>query len=279
MKLFIISIIIISSIFLFYYVHKIYKLYLEKVAKENENLQKQNHSHITLEEVINNDIEEEVIEPEPEPEIYYELNSHKVRYSLYNPSSEGLDEFSSIYKFVVLDNFWINEPFHTKFYEFLMIINDNNFMIIDPYSKVITMNVRDRHNKVQTSKSYQVYSTKDIIKHMISYCMDEITEFNKKDAQSLVISLFILVLKQSVHYLSKDVPQNIINKMLKDYEQAPIIENIIQMIKDKNEQLHFIHESLSDAFSVIQTSPYNDSEVPKALEIRKKLPQKLLQSI
>ena len=160
-----------------------------------------------------------------------------------------------------------------------MLITDNDVMIIDPYSKVITMNVRDKYNKVQTSKSYQVYSTKDIIKHMISYCMEDIAKFNKKDAQNLLMSIFILALKQSVHYLSKDVPQNIIDRILKDYKEAPEIENIIQMIKDKNEQLHFMQQSLYNAFSVVDTFPYNDSEVPKALEIRKELPQKLLQSI
>lgn len=277
MKFFSNTLMIVGTIFLFYYLYKTYKLYQEEVAKENEDLQEQNHSHLALQEVIDEDIVEEVIEPEPK--IYYELNTHKVRYAFYSPSFEDLHEFRAIYKLVVHDNLWINEPFHTKFYEFLMLISDNDFMIIDPYSKVITMNVRDKYNKVQTSKSYQVYSTKDIIKHMISYCMDDITRFNKKDAQNLVISIYIVALKQSVHYLSREVPQNIIDKMLKDYEQAPAIENIIQMIKDKNEQLYFIQDSLYNAFSTVETYPYTDSEVPKPLEIRKELPQKLLQSI
>ena len=270
------TLMVVGTIFLFYYLYKIYKHNLEEVAKEKERLQKQNDLQIALQNAMNEEITEEV---EPEPEKFYELNTHKVRYALYNPSSEGLHELRAIYKLVVHDNLWINEPFHTKFYEFLMLINDNDFMIIDPYSKVITMNVRDKYNKVQTSKSYQVYSTKDIIKHMISYCMEDIAKFNKKDAQNLLMSIFILSLKQSVHYLSKDVPQNIIDRILKDYKEAPEIENIIQMIKDKNEQLHFMQQSLYNAFSVVDTFPYNDSEVPKALEIRKELPQKLLQSI
>lgn len=276
MKFFSNTLMIVGTIFLFYYLYKMYKLYQEEVAKEKENLQKQNYLQMALQEVINEEITEEV---EHEVEKFYKLNTHKVRYALYNPSFEGLHEFSSIYKQVIHKNLWINEPFHTKFYEFLMLINDNDFMIIDPNSKVITMNVRDRHNKVQTSKSYQVYSTKDIIKHMISYCMDDITRFNKKDAQNLVISIFIVALKQSVHYLSKDVPQNILDKMLKDYKEAGDIRNIVQMIKDQDKQVYFIQEAFYDAFSVVATLPYNDSEAPKALETRKELPQKLLQTI
>ena len=266
MKLFSNTLIIVGTIFLFYYLYKIYKVYQEEVAKEKEEAQKPSLLQIAIQEAL-------------EEDLLYELNTHKVRYSLYNPNFQGLHEFNSIYKLVVHDNLWINEPFHSKFYEFLMLINDNQFMIIDPYSKVITMNVRDKYNKVQTSKSYQVYSTKDIIKHMISYCMDDITRFNKKDAQNLLISIFIVALKQSVHYLSKDVPQNIIDKMLKDYKEALAIKNIVHMVETEKEKVYFIQEALYDAFSVVETLPYNDSEVPKALEIRKELPQKLLQSI
>jgi len=264
MKFFSNTLMIVGTIFLFYYLYKIYKLYQEEVAKEKEEAQKPSLLQIAIQEAL-------------EEDLLYELNTHKVKYSLYNPSFEGLHEFRAIYKLVVQDNLWINEPFHSKFYEFLILINDNQFMIIDPYSKVITMNVRDRHNKVQTSKSYQVYSTKDIIKHMISYCMDDITRFNKKDAQSLLLSIFIVALKQSVHYLSKDVPQNIIDKMLVGYEQASVVSNIVQMVEAKNEKVYFIQETFYDAFSVVETLPYNDSEVPKPLEIRKELPQKLLQ--
>ncbi|GGD34194.1 hypothetical protein GCM10012288_05210 [Malaciobacter pacificus] len=266
MKLFSNTLIIVGTIFLFYYLYKIYKLYQEEVAKEKEEAQKPSLLQIAIQEAL-------------EEDLLYELNTHKVRYSLYNPNFQGLHEFNSIYKLVVHDNLWINEPFHSKFYEFLLLINDNDFMIIDPYSKVITMNVRDKYNKVQTSKSYQVYSTKDIIKHMISYCMDDITRFNKKDAQNLLISIFIVALKQSVHYLSKDVPQNIIDKMLKDYKEALAIKNIVHMVETEKEKVYFIQEALYDAFSVVETLPYNDSEVSKALEVRKELPQKLLQSI
>ncbi len=82
-----------------------YKLYQEEVAKEKERLQKQNDLQIALQNAMNEEITEEV---EPEPEKFYELNTHKVRYALYNPSFEGLHEFRAIYKLVVHDNLWIN---------------------------------------------------------------------------------------------------------------------------------------------------------------------------
>ena len=276
MKFFSNTLMIVGTIFLFYYLYKMYKLYQEEVAKEKEHLQEQNYLQMALHEAINEEITEEV---EPEPEKFYELNTHKVRYALYNPSFEGLHEFRAIYKLVVHDNLWINEPFHSKFYEFCMIINDNDFMIIDPSSKVITMNVRDNYNKVQTSKSYQVFSTKEIIKYVIRYSIADIKSYEKIEAQNLVISIFIIVLKQSVHYLSYDVPQNIIDKVLEGYEHTQAIRDIVLLIEEKDSQFYFIQELVYDAFNRVETLPYNDSEVPKSIKIREKQPTKLLQKI
>jgi len=256
------TLMVVGTIFLFYYLYKGYQFYKKEVAQEKELEQ----------EAVSETIHEE-------PEQLYEFNTDQIKYSLYNPSFEGLHELSSLYKLVVHNNLWIDEPFHTKFYEFLMIINDNNFMIIDSLSKVITMNTRDKYNKVQTSKSYQVYSTKEIIKYAIPYCMGNIKRFNKRDAQNLLISIFVVVLKQSVHYLSREVPQNSIDKLLKGYKYAQAVKSIVELVEEADEQLYFIQESIYDAFTVLETFPYNDSEVSKAIEIRRQPPQKLLQKI
>ena len=186
MKFFIILLIIVSTIFLFYC---LYKMYQKKVLKEKNTLQKENYLQNLQQKVVNQEIDKEL-------ERNYKLNTHKVQYSLFNPIYDGLHDFNSIYELIIHDNLWINEPFHTKFYEFCMIINDNDFMIIDPSSKVITLNIRDKYNKVQTSKSYQVFSTKDIIKYVIRYSITDIKSYNKIEAQNLLISIFIIVLKQ-----------------------------------------------------------------------------------
>lgn len=269
MKFFSILLIIVSTIFLFYC---LYKMYQKKVLKEKNILQKENYLQNLQQKLINEDIDEE-------SRRVYKLNTHKVQYSLFNPIYDGLDDFNSIYELIIHDNLWINEPFHTKFYEFCMIINDNDFMIIDPYSKIITMNIRDKYNKVQTSKSYQVYCTKEIIMHAIRYCITAIKSYEKIEAQNLLISIFVLALKQSVHYLSPEATQNIVDKVLEGYEFAQEIRDIVWLIEEKDSQFYFIQESINNAFSMVGTLPYNDSEVSKAVEIRQQQPLKLLQKI
>ena len=266
-----ILIVVVTTIFLFYFLYKRYKL------QENDKkiLEEKEHQHY-LQNLQQKLINEEISK---ESNRVYKLNTHEVQYSLFNPIYDGLHDFNFIYELVIHDNLWINEPFHSKFYEFCMIINDNDFMIIDPSSKVITMNVRDNYNKVQTSKSYQVYSSKEIIKNVIRYCITDIKSYEKIEAQNLLISIFIIVLKQSVHYLSHEIPINIIDKVLEGYEYTQAIRDIVLLIEEKDSQFYFIQESIYNAFNAVETLPYNDSEVPKTIKIREEQPIKLLQKI
>ena len=266
-----ILIVVVTTMFLFYFLYKRYKQ-----QQNNKKTQQEKEYQYYLENLQKKLINEEI---NKESERVYKLNTHKVQDSLYYPIYDGLHDFISIYELVIHDNLWINEPFHTKFYEFCMIINDNDFMIIDPSSKVITMNIRDKCNKVQTSKSYQVFSTKDIIKYVIRYCITDIKSYNKIEAQNLVISIFVILLKQSVHYLSHELSENIIDKMLSNYEYAQEIRDIVLLIGKKDSHFYFIQESIYYAFTMVETLPYNDSEIPKLIKTREKQPIKLLQKI
>ena len=93
------------------------------------------------------------------------------------------------------------------------------------------------------------------------------------------MSIFVIVLKQSVHYLSHEVPINIIDKVLEGYEHTQAIRDIVLLIEKKDSQFYFIQESIYNAFNTVETFPYNDSEVPKTIKIREEQPIKLLQKI
>ena len=51
------------------------------------------------------------------------------------------------------------------------------------------------------------------------------------------------------------------------------------LIGEKDSQFYFIQKSIYNAFNAVETLPYNDSEVPKAIKIREEQPIKLLQKI
>ena len=206
----------------------------------------------------------------------YQLNTHKIRLTLYN-FRRDLKKFIYLYELVVIRNYWVDEPFYTKFYELLLVFEQNNFMIVDQNAKVITMNLRNYNNQVQTSKAYEVYSSADIVESVIQTSMQNILQYKKQDAQNIVIAICIFVLEKSVHYLAQEVPGKIIIALLHDYKNAKNIRQIIEMIEEKNTSLKFVHDAFEQALNTVETYPYNDSEVHKPLQLPRKLPQKFLQ--
>lgn len=273
MNYFINTIVVVSILFILFLIYKLFqKKVIKKVPEENKQIENQNDLQIIQEEIIREESYEE-------DEEFYKLNTDKIRYSLYNPKLEGLNELYFLYKLVVVENLWIKEPFHSKFYDFLVLINDNDSMIIDPFTKVMTLNIRDKNNKVQRSKSYQVFSSKEIIMHMIPSCMDVMEGYGRHDKQNILISIFIIILDKSIHYQFNENFQNTVNKMLKNYKYEQNVRYIIELIKEEDERVYFVQDSIADAFKVLKTFPYNDSEKIKPLEIKERSPKKLLQEI
>ena len=213
------------------------------------------------------------------PEPVYQLQTHHVKYWLYNYCDLESYSLRYLYHEIVVKNLWINEPFHSKFYEILMVLDKNEFMMIDPHSRVITMNVRGKDNKVSTSKSFQVFATRDIIEATLQNALSDIVRFNKHDAQHIVLAICVIALEQSLHYQSYEVSLDTVKTILKDYEFTEDIYHIITLLKVKNEQLKFVNKAFQMAFETTQTEAYNDSEVSKPLQLPTKLPQKVLQEV
>ncbi|MBP6497826.1 MAG: hypothetical protein KA253_04035 [Campylobacteraceae bacterium] len=209
----------------------------------------------------------------------FELQTHHVKYWLYNYCDLESYSLRYLYHDIVVKNLWINEPFHSKFYEILMVLDKNEFMMIDPHSRVITMNVRGKDNKVSTSKSFQVFATRDIIEATLQNAMSDIVRFNKHDAQHIVLAICVIALEQSLHYQSHGVSLDTVKTILKDYEFTEDIYHITSLLEGQNEQLKFVNKAFQIAFETTQTEAYNDSEISKPLQLPTKLPQKVLQEV
>lgn len=250
--------------------YRVYKAFNEKT----QITQSQNLKFSQKQEVQDSKIEKR------KPEPAYPLQTHNIKYWLYNPfyslRTYGL---IGLYNNLVVKNLWINEPFHTKFYEILMVLDKNEFMIIDSNSKVITMNVRGKDNKVTTSKSFQVFATRDIVEITLKRSICDIIRFYKHDAQNIIIAICILILEQSLHYRSNEASKTIIKSLLRDYVHTEDIQYIIALLKRKDEKLKFVYDAFQIAFETTQTSAYNDSEIPKPIQLPIKLPKKFLKEI
>jgi len=209
----------------------------------------------------------------------YPLQTDSIKLSLYQFPYDFKPALSSLYRRIIVVNQWIHEPFHTQFYQTLVILNQNNLMIIDSKLPVIKMNFRDQSNQVVTSKSYQVYATDDIVVESISNCLKEIQTYCIKDAHNIIIAICIVIINQSVYFNSKDEVNKTSEHILANYKYAEDVRYIIDLILKKNTQIDFIAQGIKEAFSSVSTEPYNNSEVAAPLQLEFKAVEKHLMKI
>ena len=180
-----------------------------------------------------------------------------------------------MYVDIVLNNLWINEPFHSTFYKVLILFDKDELMIKDKNSKILTLNIRDQYsNNMIVSKSYQVFSSKRIVKMTLLKALNEILNFKKDDAQNIVLAICIITLQKSLHFSNGKISNDSVDKLLTTNVKA-----IITMIQDKHNQLSFIEDSFLFAFLNTITEPYNDSEELSFVKIPANLPKKILTQI
>ena len=211
-----------------------------------------------------------------EKEIEYQLQTHKIKFSFFETKHYLESSLAPLYQKIVIKNIWIDEPFHDKFYEILILINRNKFLIKDRNSNVITMHVRGKDNKVTVSNAYNIFITLDIVVETFNLCIRNILEFEKEEAQNIVLVICILALEKSQYYNNKECPKNTIFYLLSNYEYLNDIKFILAQIKIKNERFEFIETAFNDSFDRTFTRIYNDTEISKPLFLIEELPEKIL---
>lgn len=179
--------------------------------------------------------------------------------SINNENKAFSKEIYAIYKLIFNQKIYLNEPFHTKFYNFLLIIDKNDFLIVDKNSRIITLNVRNIKNEEETSKAYQVFSTKEVIVSVINKSFDGLNNYNQETRQALLISIVKIAFNYSFHYdeSEKDFKE-LIDPLLYNYEIKELVQKIINSIKDEEDYL-FILDSFYFTFRNLKTYPYEIS--------------------
>jgi len=215
-----------------------------------------------------------------EPELTYSLNTDRVKYFLYSSSVLKSFGMRELYTKFVEQKGWINEPFHSTFFRILLTLDSNELMIINPNSKILTLCMRDENEKMTQSKSYEVFSTNQILESVLSQISNKVFNFSKTNAQNIILAICIIAIKKSTHYLQIEEPLSVIDKFFVNYENLEDIKYILTLIEKESEQLLFIKEAFEDAQTYAYSYPYNDFGVAiKALEVTSNLPKKILKQI
>lgn len=221
-------------------------------------------------------IEEEA--PPSAPPVLYQLNTDLIRYKLYAIDGMRRDT-QELYSNIILDNLWINEPFHSTLFKFLLILEKDVYYIRDPFSKVITSNLRNDANEMIKVESYLVLSVLELIAYCISNCLGSIKQFRRTDAQNLTLALMIFVLQKSENMIESYLVE-MKKHLFEDYPDADNCEYILSLLDHHDERLKFIPAVYDLAIRNVDRHPYVAGTTQPELSINTlSLPKKVLQTL
>ena len=235
---------------------------------------------VNVEDEFREEIAEEILEEiVPPPEPIYRLQTHAIKYLIYNP--DFLNHFKSrdLYQMIILHNHWFNDPFHAMIFKILLLIDKDEFFIKDVNSREIISNLRVKNNQMKKIKSYQVFSSLEITKSFFDYAMEEILKFKKDDTQDITLACLLMILSKSKHFETLK-NYNLDDLYLENYERKVEVKHILDLIKTNDDQLKFIQESLLKVFNTTRQKPYVEKP-NEVLQVQSlpKLPPKILMHI
>lgn len=179
----------------------------EKVIQnipKNDYLQEE----IAIEEMEVAEEQEEKIE-----EIFYELNTHDIKISLYPSSTFSNYKIQNLYEKIIVNNYWIDEPFHSNFVKILCSISENDFWIKSLESKEIIINFRDLDDKEMRDTALHVLDLREVLCDVVAEIDRYVHRFLTKQ------NTHILLLSSMIYTISKcGNLNNIIEKKEDDVE-------------------------------------------------------------
>jgi hypothetical protein len=222
------------------------------------------------------EIEEEA--PPSAPPVLYKLNTDLIRYQLYS-TTHLRKNTQMLYTNIILGNLWIEEPFHSTIFNLLLILDKDEYFIRDPFSRIITSNLRNDSNQMVRVESYSVLSVLEIIRYCIGDCMKSINKFKKNDAQNITFALMFLVLQRSENITESDLLE-MKKYLFKNYADANHIKYILSLFEQHDERLEFIPSVYNLAIKHVDRYPYVAGTGKPELYINTiNLPKKMFQTL
>lgn len=151
----------IAVIFFFIFLAKRFLFAADK-EKVIENIPKNDYLQEEPEiQKIEAEIEEE--QEEKTEEIFYELNTHDIKISFYPSSTFSNYKMQNLYEKIIVNNYWVDEPFHSGFVKILYCISENDFWIKSLKSKEIIINFRDLDDKEMKDTALHVLDLREVL--------------------------------------------------------------------------------------------------------------------
>lgn len=156
--------------YIFYILFLVFLLFVVKkflfASDENKEILEKEIMSKTLKEDLKT---QEMIEDEikKEVEVFYQLNVENIKLNLYPVSTFRNYQIRDSYQKIALDNYWINEPFYSRFTKILYYIDAQDLWIKSPKSEEIILNIRDQNGEIIKTNSLKVLDLKEVLYNIV----------------------------------------------------------------------------------------------------------------
>lgn len=238
--------------------------------------------------IIEDEPIENIVEPEPVQVVKkvkeYQLNASAIKLYLYPDSTFNDYKTRKIYNHIVIENCWINEPFHSSLVQILYFIDVNDLWIKSPFSRDMILNFRDAVKTEKKNLSFNVFDLEDVIYSIVIEIIKQTKTLSDKVyiQKILIKSILIIISKSNIEVKkNKDISitiETIIDKYF--YDLSYNLIEVIGVLDDENygDILKLYEQNIRH----IQEHPYTTgigNDELKLIKSQLQLPKKELLSI
>lgn len=201
----------------------------------------------------------------PPPQKHYILVGYKspMKYFFYPVYIFHSKESLELYKNIIVEYAMIEEPFHTTFVQILLFLDKNDDSIKSNRTQEFKLKIR---NSGEKGSAYLVYSIKELIlKTILSVFQNSKGRYGKHTTQALLLATAFVHLQKirQWQYLSNETQDEVEQCSLiaqffmkKESWQREYVLQMIQKIKDSDEEFSFVNFYFESAKRFAKEYPY-----------------------
>jgi len=199
-------------------------------------------------------------------EIIFKFNTDVVRFSLYSPHIFTNYRAIKLYKKVVINRLFIDEPFHTAFMQLLQIYDHTQSWLKSNKTKEIKLKIRNKNANFEEGISFKVHAVSEIAFDFLGNILEYFNEnrYSKEDQKNILLVALVWKL-DCVKELKHLCIENLDDIELREYLAKKILKyhginhdvfQILRMLEKKHENVQFIFRMYDKALEWQQEYPY-----------------------
>ena len=220
------------------------------------------------EKKLEDSAKDEIIEPEKPKEIMLYFNTDSVRISFYSSHIFKYHRAKNIYKKIVVEKLYIDEPFHTSLVKLLQIYDKTESWIKSKNTKEIRLKIRKKNGKFEEGVSFKIHSLSDTVFDFLDNIFEYLNEkkYREKDQKNILLAVLIWKIdcvKELKHLCLENLSDAELReclggRILKEYSPNHDVFKILRMIEDKYEHIQFIQKIYDNTLRWQHEYPYVD---------------------